>query len=119
MVSFSWQHVFDLKRRWHTSAAAIVRRSYDLGLIGTAEYRRHCQYISFKGWTKGEPAEPRFQDPELLPTALEALGKKIALTVSTLCSDLDFEPHTFKEVTGVDVPDIQKTRAEVISMKWV
>lgn len=105
------------KRRWHTSVAAIVRRSYDLGLIGAAEYRRHCQYISFKGWTKGEPAEPNFQDPELLPNALEALGKKIDLTVNTFCSDLHFEPQTFKEVTGVDVPPIQTTKAEVIAME--
>jgi len=32
-ASFSFKHVFDLKKRWQASAAAIVRRGYDLGLL--------------------------------------------------------------------------------------
>jgi len=118
MSTFSWEHVFDLKRRWHTSAAAIVRRSYDLGLIGAAEYRRCFQYMSFKGWNKGEPCEPNFQEPELLPSALEALGKRTDLTLNNLCSDLQFEPKTFKEVTGVEIPNVPVHKGEVLTMKW-
>jgi Zn-dependent peptidase ImmA (M78 family)/transcriptional regulator with XRE-family HTH domain len=116
--SFSWPHIFDLKRRWHTSAAAIIRRAYDLGLIGAAQYRRSYQYMSFKGWTKGEPQEPHFQEPELLPTALAALGTKVDLTVAQLCSDLQFTPETFKEVTGVDVPKNAPKMADVLEMKF-
>ncbi len=40
LAPFSWSHVFDLKRRWKTSAASIVRRAYDLGLISAVEYKR-------------------------------------------------------------------------------
>jgi len=114
---FSWRHVFDLKRRWHSSASAIVRRAYDLGLIGAAEYRRSFQYMSFKGWTKGEPNEPMFQEPELLPTALDALGKKLDLTINELCSELHFTPKTFQDVTGVQVPSPAQKMAPVIQMK--
>jgi Zn-dependent peptidase ImmA (M78 family)/DNA-binding XRE family transcriptional regulator len=114
---FSWTHVFDLKRRWNSSAAAIVRRAYDLRLIGAAEYRRRFQYMSFKGWTKGEPNEPAFQDPELLSTALDALGKKVDLTLETLCTELCFTPQTFKEVTGIDVPVAAPRMAEIIPMR--
>lgn len=114
---FSWRHVFDLKRRWHSSASAIVRRAYDLGLIGAAEYRRSFQYMSFKGWTKGEPNEPFFQEPELLRTALDALGKKVDLTINELCSELHFTHKTFQEVTGVQVPNPEQKMAQVISMK--
>jgi Zn-dependent peptidase ImmA (M78 family) len=32
-ASFSWQHIFELKRHWLCSAAAIVRRAYDLGIL--------------------------------------------------------------------------------------
>jgi len=118
MAPFSWKHVFDLKRRWQSSAASIVRRAYDLGLIGAVEYRRSFQYMSFKGWTKGEPSEPSFQEPELLPTAFNALGKKVDLTIDSLCSELQFTHKTFKEVTGVEVPLLRPKMAEVITMKF-
>lgn len=117
-ASFSWTHIFDLKRRWYSSAAAIVRRAYDLDLIGAAQYRRSFQYMSFKGWTKGEPSEPVFQEPELLHTALDALGTKVDLTLGALCSDLCFTRPTFKEVTGIDVPGTSPKLAEIIPMRF-
>jgi len=33
-LPFSWDHVFRLKKRWSASAAAIVKRAYDLNLLG-------------------------------------------------------------------------------------
>ncbi len=114
--SMSWGHLFDLKRRWLVSVAAIVRRAYDLGLITAVQYRRAYQYISFKGWTKGEPYEPSFQQPELLETAFKSLGSKVSLTAQTLCREVHFMPDTFKQVTGVAVPPPPVARkAEVLS----
>lgn len=117
LTQFSWSHVFDLKRRWHTSAAAIVRRAYDLQLIGAAEYRRHYQYMSYKGWTKGEPCEPEFQDPELLETAFDALGRDVELTLEALCSDLGFTEETFLRVTNRAIPTRGNTRAQILEFK--
>jgi len=105
MKSFSWEHVFDLKRRWRVSAAAIVKRGYDLGLLGAVEYRQAFKYMSAKGWrTNGEPNEPTFQPPELLASALTALGTKVELTLETLCGELHFTAATFRDVTGFAVP---------------
>jgi Zn-dependent peptidase ImmA (M78 family)/DNA-binding XRE family transcriptional regulator len=117
LTPFSWPKVFDLKRRWHTSAAAIIRRAYDLHLIGAAEYRRHCQYMSYKGWRKEEPCEPAFQNPELLETAFAALGRDVELTMETLCSDLGFSKETFREVTGQTIPTRNRKRAQVLEFK--
>ena len=36
----SWGHLRDLKKRWGVSLAALVRRAYDLRLIGAREYQR-------------------------------------------------------------------------------
>lgn len=118
LTPFSWSHVFDLKRRWHTSAAAIVRRAYDLQLIGAAEYRRHYQYMSYKGWTKGEPGEPEFQDPELLDTAFDALGREVDLTLESLCSELAFTEETFWRVTGREVPARGTKKAQILEFKF-
>ncbi|MGH9746502.1 MAG: helix-turn-helix domain-containing protein [Candidatus Acidiferrales bacterium] len=107
--SFSWPHIFALKRRWRTSAASIVRRAYDLGLLGAVEYRRAYKHMAWKRWsTVGEPEEPTFQNPELLTTALNSLGSKVRLTLEALRKELHFTPDTFSAVTGVAVPSESK-----------
>jgi hypothetical protein len=83
-------------------------------LISAVDYRRGFQYLSAKGWTRGEPQEPSFQEPELLSTTLNALGDKVKLTLQELCADLKFKPETFLEVTGVTVPPPKVTPTEVI-----
>ncbi len=117
VAPFSWPHVFDLKRRWGTSVAAIVRRAYDLSLISAVDYRRGFQYLSAKGWNKGEPQEPQFQEPELLSSTLKALGTKVELTLSELCADLKLKPETFHQITGVAVPSPKVKETEVIPFR--
>jgi hypothetical protein len=82
-----------------------------------AEYRRSYQYMSFKGWTRGEPSEPVFQGPELLQTAFDALGNKVDLTADRLCADLSFTHKTFEEVTGLHIPSPAPKLAEVLPMR--
>ena len=104
-AAFSWKNIFALKRRWRVSAAAIVRRAYDLGLIGAVEYRKAYKYMAWKKWPiTGEPEEPSFQQPELLGSALNSLGTKVALTLEGLRRELHFTRETFEEVTGFSIP---------------
>jgi len=114
---FSWEHIFQLKKRWRVSAAAIVRRAYDLGLLGAVGYRQAYKYMSWKSWnTQGEPFEPDFQQPELLSGALAGLGRSVDLTIAGLCSELYFTPDTFYEITGVRVP-LLKSRPTLLAMR--
>lgn len=114
---FSWEHIFNLKQRWQTSAAAIVRRAYDLRLLDAVSYRQAFKYMSAKGWTIGEPHEPSFQEPELLATALNALGTKADVTLDALCRDLRFTPDTFRDITGVPVPVPKGKQPEIIQFR--
>ena len=115
MATFSWTHVFDLKRRWRVSAAAIVHRAYDLKLIGAVTYRRAFQYMSAQGWkANGEPDEPEFQEPELLSTAMTQLGSDVDLTMDQLRRQLCFMPETFREVTGFSVPELKRVSPDPI-----
>lgn len=102
-AAFSWPHIFALKRRWGVSAAAIVRRAYDLDLISAVWYRRAFQYMSAEGWTRGEPHEPEFDAPELIGSALRGLGTDVPLTAEQLAQRLGFSMSTFQEVTGFRV----------------
>lgn len=115
---FSWSHVFKLKKRWKASAAAIVKRAYDLRLIDAVEYRQSFKYMSARNWRKGgEPHEPEFKGPELLSTALGSLGTKVDLTVAQLCKDLHFTPETFLAVTGAVVHAPRGKEVEVIPIR--
>lgn len=115
---FSWNFIFELKRRWQASAAAIIRRAYDLHLLDAVAYRRAYQYMSSQGWrTSGEPHEPKFQQPELLSTALASLGKKVDLTMEELRSELHFTSETFQEVTGMAIPAPPRKKGEVLPFK--
>jgi Zn-dependent peptidase ImmA (M78 family)/transcriptional regulator with XRE-family HTH domain len=107
-----WEHVFSLKRRWRVSGQAIVRRAYNLGLIGEVTYRQAYKYASARGWKGGrvpEPYEPDFKGPELLPAALDAIESGTGVTVQQLCDELSITPEIFYGVTG-----IQPKRSEVL-----
>jgi Zn-dependent peptidase ImmA (M78 family)/transcriptional regulator with XRE-family HTH domain len=112
--SFSWPHIFALKRRWRTSASSIVRRAYELGLLGAVDYRKAYKYMAWKKWpTAGEPEEPSFQAPELLSAALNSLGTKVKLTAEELRKELHFAAETFGEITGFTIA-LEATGAEPI-----
>ncbi len=71
MAPFSWPHIFDLKKRWCVSAAAIVRRSMT-GIARRGWLSPGIQvYVGKRMATNGEPYEPSFQSPELLNIALK------------------------------------------------
>lgn len=112
----SWPHVFEMKQRWRVSLAAIIRRAYDLSLIEATAYRHACQYISLKGWNRGEPHEPLFQEPELFVPALRSLGSAVKMTMADLCEALHLTPDTFVAVTGQNFPAEHKS-PKVISIK--
>jgi Zn-dependent peptidase ImmA (M78 family)/transcriptional regulator with XRE-family HTH domain len=112
-TSFSWPHIFGLKRRWNVSASAIVRRAYDLGLLDAVSYRQAFKYMSAKGWTKGEPYEPVFQQPELLEMAISGFGKTSGSTLDSLRRELNFTADTFADVTGFPVP-VDRTKIKQI-----
>jgi Zn-dependent peptidase ImmA (M78 family)/transcriptional regulator with XRE-family HTH domain len=103
--SLTWPHILELKGKWHTSAAAIIRRSYTLGLIDPLTYRRCYQQLSTKGWIKQEPNEPSFAGPEWFASAVEIATnrKSDPLTISDLYRKLNMTPETFSAVTGLKV----------------
>jgi hypothetical protein len=71
--------------------------------------------MSAQGWrTNGEPQEPEFQEPELLPTAMKRLGSDVELTMDQLRRELHFTPETFLEVTGFSLPEPTRTKPDIL-----
>jgi len=106
---FSWPHVFELKKRWRTSAAAIIRRAFDLTALDPVSYRRCYQYMSVQGWLKTEPFEPAFTGPEWLPSAFSVADRQFGLTPQLLCERLGFQRETFTDVTGIALKKAEPT----------
>jgi Zn-dependent peptidase ImmA (M78 family)/transcriptional regulator with XRE-family HTH domain len=108
---FSWSHVFQLKQRWGASAAAIVRRAFNLELIDAITYRQCCKGISAHGWTRAEPHEPDQQlvAPELLPMAFSELGR-VGCAPAQIAERLAISPGLFAELTGIDITPADSAR---------
>jgi Zn-dependent peptidase ImmA (M78 family) len=70
--------LLQLKGTWLISAAALLRRAHDLGVISESSYRRISAQISALGWQAGEPdplpAEQPTVVPELVRQAIGAAG---------------------------------------------
>ena len=73
-----WFELLQMKTRWGVSIQAIIRRAYDLGLIGAVQYRNAHVYISRNGWKTREPGEDSIppETPEIIPTAFQLLAKQ-------------------------------------------
>jgi Zn-dependent peptidase ImmA (M78 family)/transcriptional regulator with XRE-family HTH domain len=69
----SWEHIWELKQRWKVSAAAIIKRTYDLGLLSEATYRRAFVQLNQMGRTH-EPHEPAAESSVMVRKALEVIA---------------------------------------------
>ena len=85
--------------------AALVRRAYDLRLIGAREYQRAYKYIHAKGWHKGEPDEPQEERLEVIPLAFRELERIAKKTPWHVAHDLSLAPPVLERLTGVPVSD--------------
>lgn len=70
--------LLQLKGTWLISAAALLRRAHDLGVISESGYRKLSAQISALGWQTGEPdplpAEQPTVIPELVRQAIREAG---------------------------------------------
>ena len=101
---FSWQYVFQLKKRWCVSAAAILRRSFNLGLLDGAVYRFRYKQLYAKGWAKKEPCEPAFVGPEWLNSAIDMIRSN-GRSVIDLCNKLEITLPLFSDISGITVDE--------------
>jgi Zn-dependent peptidase ImmA (M78 family) len=78
-----WRRYLQLKFRWGTSLAALVRRSRDLDAITEHAYRRAMMEMGRRGWRTNEPSvglEP--ETPELMRRGLELLKQDRGLDLA-------------------------------------
>ena len=115
-----WTQIFDLKLRWKVSAAAILRRAYDLRIISADQYRTGYIHLS----KTGQKRQERYDDvitcesPELLPRALSALEAAYPGSVGRIVDESGLEREMFGRVSGLDLPEPELHDANVVPMRF-
>ena len=111
-----WAAIYDLKIRWKVSAAAILRRAYDLKMVSADQYRTGYIHLSKTGQKKFE----RYDDviptevPELLPMAVAALEAAYPGSVGRLVGESGLDAEMFNHVSGLDLPSARQNGTNVV-----
>jgi Zn-dependent peptidase ImmA (M78 family) len=75
-----WPKLFDLKKRWQVSIAALLMRARTLGRMSESNYLTAMKAISLRGWRRREPVSlGRPEQPELFTRVVGAMGSESAL----------------------------------------
>jgi Zn-dependent peptidase ImmA (M78 family)/transcriptional regulator with XRE-family HTH domain len=113
----NWQGIFELKLRWKVSAAAIIRRAYDLRMISADQYRTGYIHLSKTGQKKVERYDDQIlaEEPELLPTALAALERSYPGAVRRIAEEAGLQDEMFGDVAGINLPQAPADEATVLT----
>lgn len=103
---FNWDHMYQLKLRWGTSVAAIIRRAYDLKLINAKDYQRASIHLSKTGQRKFEYLDDAKipEEPELLASALDILSTAYGIDSGELSTVLGIKESLLIQITGTSLP---------------
>lgn len=112
--SLRWELVWELKRRWKVSAAAIVRRSHELGILPESAYRRAFIQLNQSGERTHEPHEPPGETPVVLRKALDIVAPswplaRIAEQLGLHTADLQYMTAFALRTTGLAGPLFPET----------
>lgn len=102
----NWSAIFEVKLRWKVSAAAILRRAYDLRMIAADQYRTGYIHLSKTGQKRIERYDDEIpmEEPELLPSAMKALEHAYPGAVRRIAIESGLEAEMFANVAGLDLP---------------
>lgn len=107
--TINWKALFELKLRWKMSARALVRRGYDLGLLSPAQYRTANIHLVKTGQAKVETYDNDgtlpVEQPELLPSALNALTDVAQGGAAGVGGEIGLTPRMLELITGSHIPD--------------
>jgi len=96
-------HMLELKQRWKTSLQAIICRGRDLGYLSAVETRRLYKLLSARGWRRQEPHEPEEDIPEIIPSAIAALGEVLGWTLLDAANALGIDRENIELITGLEI----------------
>lgn len=101
---FEWKKIYQLKKRWGLSVAAIIRQAYDASLLNELEYQRANRYLSKTRQRKSEWYDDYIpiEEPELLRKSLKVLFDRNGIGILELANALDVRSDFLAKLVGFD-----------------
>lgn len=106
-----WESLFDLRRRWGVSIAALFYRGRELGTLSEAAFRRSMVRLSARGLRDGEGDEDTPEQPRLLEQAMQALLAHREWTLSDVAHELRFSERQLQSILGSPVQSAAVARS--------
>lgn len=116
-----WSAIFALKLRWKVSAAAILRRAYDLRMISADQYRTGYIHLSKTGQRRSERYDDQIptETPELLTNAVNALERASPGAMFRMVDASGMQSDMFAHISGLELPENPASDENVVSMlQW-
>ncbi|MCT4620928.1 MAG: XRE family transcriptional regulator [Marinisporobacter sp.] len=108
----------ELKRKWKVSISAMIRRSYNLGLIDSSTYQQLMRTMQKKGIKKKEPLDDILYtaQPSLLRTSVQMLLGQKVLTPREFIDELSYDYSLSLESNEVErLLDLPKDMLKVVN----
>lgn len=110
------EHYLYLKKKWHVSVGAMVRRAFSLNIINSAQYTTLQRKMSYKGWRTLEPFDEDYlpTKPVLLSEAINVLLENNifnGVTILTTLADqyeLSIHAEMFEDLIGLSRGTLRK-----------
>lgn len=80
------EHLIHLKPAWKVSIQALIRRSYDIGMISERKYTSLFQMMSRAGYRKEEPFTISREEPSLFRTILKLYQVELQFSVEEIAN---------------------------------
>jgi Zn-dependent peptidase ImmA (M78 family) len=90
--------IAELKPRWKVAIQALVRRSFDLGIITERQYRYLFEQIGSKGWRTHEPGHVEPEKPRALRQMVESLYGQPIIDYQRLASDVRLRVDLVRDI---------------------
>jgi Zn-dependent peptidase ImmA (M78 family)/transcriptional regulator with XRE-family HTH domain len=111
-----WETLFDLKKQWKVSLAAMIRRAHEHRVITPSQYVRLYKELSARGWLKSEPYEFETETPQIISLAFDMISRTRGLSLRDIPRELAWRPATFERITGTKYETETLPRAKVLPL---
>ncbi|EDU37896.1 DNA-binding helix-turn-helix protein [Clostridium sporogenes ATCC 15579] len=109
----------ELKKKWKVSISAMIRRSYNLGLIDSNSYQQLMRTMQKKGIKKSEPLDDKLftAQPSLLRTSVQMLLEQGVLTPKEFIDELSQDYSLSLESSEIEkLLDLPKDTLKVVNV---
>ena len=114
ITSLSLTHFIDLKKYWRVSAAAMIHRAKDIGLMDESRYTSIQKQISMKKMRKSEPLDDMYAVPQpiVMNKAIQTILKHKKKSPEEILFDLSLPQDQIEQLCNLEPGTLNRIEIE-------